>query len=195
MIGYIEPNPPTALESQDEDWTQKLQDAIPREEPELTGKDDDAVKQEDTIEQAPEATSRIEDEDEASHRESENSDTDAEGLDDPDATARAALSLPPPRRVPDLLYSSSTCFLCHKVWEAFNTWATERYGSLSRLDMSTSRVEMEGLWPKRLAEEGEQWDDYTGFGDDGVHGRLCFLQIQITVRDPENTRRWLVSKP
>ncbi|KAI1198058.1 heterokaryon incompatibility protein-domain-containing protein [Nemania serpens] len=188
MIGYIEPNlQPIALESQpDEDWAQTPHHVIRREEPELIGKDDDLVKQQYTIEQA-----RIEDDDELSYTESGNSDTDTEDLDDPDAKIRAKLGLPPPRRLPDLLFSSSTCFLCHKVWEAFNTWATEKYGLLRRLDVATSRVEMEGLWPKRLAEEGEQWDDYTGYGDDGVHGRLCFLQIQITVRDPENSGRWL----
>lgn len=196
MIGYIEPNQQaTELECHDpEDWARTGQHILRQKEPELTGKDDDLVKPHYTIEQTPETSSRIKEDDAFSHKDSENGDTSAEELDDsddPDARARAALGLPPPRRLPDLLYSSSTCFLCHKVWEAFDTWATERYGSLSHIDMSTLRVEMEGLWPKRLAEEGEQWDDYSGFTDDGVHGRFCFLQVQITIRDPGNTQRWL----
>ncbi|KAI1111789.1 heterokaryon incompatibility protein-domain-containing protein [Nemania sp. NC0429] len=194
-IGYIESNLQDVPESQNyEDCGPKAQHIIQREESELTGKDGNLVKQQDNIERAPDAAFHIEDEHEheLSRKRSENSDTDAEEQDgsDLDAAVRAALDLPPPRRLPDLLYSSSTCFLCLKIWEAFNTWATARYGSLDRLDMSTSRVEMQGVWPKRLAEEGEQWDDYTGAWD-GIHGRLCFLQIYISMRDPEDPENWV----
>jgi len=198
VIGYIEPSPQTAaLESQKyDDYIQKLRD-IPQAEPKVIGKDNDPVEQQDASEQASMASSHIEDDHgEAGGSDKENDsfksgDEEAEDADDPDAIARAALGLPLPRRLPDVLDSARTCFLCNKVWAAFNTWATERYGSPSRLDLLTSRVEMAGLWPKRLAEEGEQWADYSGYEDDGVHGRLCFLEVTITVRDPENTGEWL----
>ncbi|KAI0911697.1 heterokaryon incompatibility protein-domain-containing protein [Ustulina deusta] len=210
VVGYIESSPQTGvLESQkNEEWISKLQGLLLREEPEAIGKHNDLAKHQDSIERVPKTTPRIEDDDgetngsdeknenrdeetEDGHTDSKSGNKTPEDANDPNAIASAALGLPPPRRLPDVLDSVGTCFLCSKIWAAFNTWATERYDSSNRLDMSTSRVEMECLWPKRLPEEGEQQANYTGYGDDGVHGRLCFLQITITVREPGNTGRWL----
>ncbi|KAI0454100.1 heterokaryon incompatibility protein-domain-containing protein [Xylaria acuta] len=200
VVGYIESSPQTAaLESKKhEDWIQKLQGLLRREEPEKTGMDDDLVKHQDTIEQAPETTPHIDEksenydeETEEGHKENKNCNEKNENVIDPDAIARAALDLPPPRRLPDLLRSATTCSLCDKLWAAFNTWATKKYGSASRLDMTTSRVEMGTLWPKRPPNEGEQSTNYTGYEDDGVHSRLCLLQIRVTVCEPGNTGRWV----
>ncbi|KAI8635636.1 heterokaryon incompatibility protein-domain-containing protein [Xylariaceae sp. FL1651] len=210
VVGYIGPSPQTAaLESQKyEGWMQKLQSLTRQEEPKKIDKHSDLVNHRDTVEQAVETTSHTEEdagetggsdeenetdneENECSHKGSKDSEDESENIDDPDAAARAALGLPPPRRLPDLLESASTCFLCNKIWVGFNTWATAKYGSPSHLDMSTSRVEVEGLWPKRLPEEGEQWAEYSGYGDDGIHGRLCLLEFRVTVREPGNTGSWV----
>jgi hypothetical protein len=211
VIGYIDSNPEAAaLEShKEEEWISRLQDLLRREEPEAIGKGDDLVKHQDSVEQVTEWAPRTNEDDKETnysneknengdkltdngYTENKNGNENTEETNDPNATARPALSLPPPRRLPDVLDSVSTCFLCNKVWAAFNTWAIERYGSSSHLDLSTSMVEVEGLWPKRLPEEGEQQANYTGYEDDGVHGRLCFLQVKITIREPGNTGRSLI---
>ncbi|KAI1152417.1 heterokaryon incompatibility protein-domain-containing protein [Nemania diffusa] len=210
VVGYIEPSLQTsALEAQKHEvWMQRLADLMRQEDLGKVSKDDDRVKNYEAIEQAPDTTLSVEDKaretscsdpknescDEETEENSETGEKDEEGAEDasdPDARSRAALGLPPPRRLPDLLESASTCFLCHKIQTAFDAWATEKYGSPSALEPSSSRVEIAGLWPKRLSEESEQWADYSGYGDDGVHGRLCFLQISITVREPGGTGRWV----
>ncbi|KAI0100540.1 heterokaryon incompatibility protein-domain-containing protein [Nemania sp. FL0031] len=210
VVGYIEPSPQmAAIESQKhEDWIRKLQVFTQREERGEVGKNDSLAQNQDAAEKAPETTRFLENGDEIatcsdkmkvdctkeigdnSQEASNNDDEEAEVVHDPDAKARVALDLPPPRRVPDLIESADTCFLCNKLWEAFNTWAIEKYGSLDCLDMSTSRVEVGGRWPKRLSEEGEESANYSGYGYDGVHGRLCFLKVSITVREPGNSERW-----
>jgi hypothetical protein len=82
----------------------------------------------------------------------------------------------PPRRLTDVVESAGTCFLCGKIWSTFVKWSAERFGSPNRVELSSSKVEVTGLWPKRLPKVDGSSDVYTGYTDDGIHGRLCLIE-------------------
>ncbi|KAM7211461.1 hypothetical protein V8F06_013165 [Rhypophila decipiens] len=150
-VGYLEPNPDAKLPSHEQDaWLQELED-LPQLQNNL-GKLD-----EEDSGPTPENESRV-----AEHY----PDMAVASLDDGGSKS------------PDPV--QSTCFLCGKIWSTFLKWATQKFGSHGRVDLSTSRIEVGGLWPKRLPEEEETVDDYTGYTDDGIHGRLCLVQITVT---------------
>ncbi|KAI1750675.1 heterokaryon incompatibility protein-domain-containing protein [Xylaria castorea] len=210
VVGYIEHSQqtPTLRSQKHEGQTKRSRDLLQREAPTEIGMNNNLAKHQYTIEQAPEVRTYIKGEDgetrcrdeksenynegiRVSHEETNNGDEGTEGIINSDYAARTALSQSLPRRLPDVLNSASSCFLCNKVWTGFNTWATKKYDSPSRLDMTTSTVEMKAWWPKRLPDEGEQSANYTGYGDDGVHGRLCFLRVRITALEPGSAGRWV----
>ncbi|KAK0716016.1 heterokaryon incompatibility protein-domain-containing protein [Lasiosphaeris hirsuta] len=184
-VGYLEPNSDAKFRSRRQDaWLQEFRDLLERQKNGEPGHGDGNLLSEDESGAAklpPDLVFATQDDGE----------TQTRSPSDQSKHAEALLDDLPHRRLTDVQEDASACFLCAKIWSAFVQWATQNFGSPGRLDLSTSRVEMAGLWPKRLPEEGESVDDYTGYTDDGIHGRLCFIQINITVRDPTVPRRWI----
>lgn len=183
-IGYLEPNPDPQVRSHQEDiWFQGLSDLVKQQDEKLEPHDDKDSSPEDETAATRFSGPGIDAQDNV-------------GIKIGDASSesnavRAVPDEPPPRRLTDVLECARTCLLCGKIWSTFEKWATEKYGSPNRLELPTSRVDIAGLWPKRLPEGGERSDDYAGYTDDGIHGRLCFVQVSISVHDPAYPPRLL----
>lgn len=92
----------------------------------------------------------------------------------------------PTKPLLEAMEETDSCLLCGKISAHFRKWAMDRYGSMEAIQLSKGRVTFEATYPKRLPEDGERFDDYTGYGDDGVHGRLCFVTASISINDPDS---------
>ncbi|KAI1170970.1 HET-domain-containing protein [Nemania sp. FL0916] len=185
LVGYIEPDlQVAALESERyQDWVREIRRLEKLEE---VGRDDDPEEHSDVSE---ENGSRDENTDESYGYYADNNE-EIEELSDSDTASSSVVINHSFIRLPDVRDSASTCFLCNKVWESFVQWATKNYGSPSCIDMAASIVAFGNYWLNRLPEADER---LAGIQDenDGVHGRLCFLEVNIHVPNPENAERSL----
>lgn len=109
-----------------------------------------------------------------------------------------------PHRLLDVMENAKSCFLCAKIWSAFERWATARYGSLDSLELADARVEIRGVVALQLPDEDKDSykgktfvddDDNDTFAGDLVHGEtddwaqgwLSKANISIIFPDPEDT--------
>lgn len=183
-VGYLEPTP-DGKQHQQEAWLQELRDLLQRQDK----GNPDGEDGEPTSKIESRVAEHLADLAIAHQDGSESKSPDPGHASKPCGTVPEGL--PKDRRLTDVLEYASSCLLCGKIWSTFVEWATQRFGSPGCIDPSTSRVEIDGFWPKRLPEEGENVDDYTGYTDDSIHGRLSFVQITITVRDPTAPSGWI----
>ncbi|RSL68998.1 hypothetical protein CEP54_002579 [Fusarium duplospermum] len=87
----------------------------------------------------------------------------------------------------DTRTSMKNCLLCEKIWSAFQKWATDKYGSLDRIDLSTSRVT---IWPTELSEKWRLYEEDASYGR-YTGGTLSILRVRIRVQDPDDPEEWL----
>ncbi|KAI8668487.1 HET domain-containing protein [Fusarium keratoplasticum] len=92
-----------------------------------------------------------------------------------------------PQTLSDIKESMDTCLLCEKIWSAFEKWATEKYGSLDRIDLSTSGVT---IWPTELSEKWRLYEEDTS-DETYTGGTLSILRVRIRVQDPDDSEEWL----
>ncbi|RMJ18621.1 hypothetical protein CDV36_001732 [Fusarium kuroshium] len=92
-----------------------------------------------------------------------------------------------PQTLCDTRGSKNSCLLCQKIWSAFQKWATEKYGSLDRIDLSTSRVT---IWPTELSEKWRLYEEDASYGR-YTGGTLSILRVRVRVQDPDDPEVWL----
>ncbi|EEU39260.1 uncharacterized protein NECHADRAFT_82069 [Fusarium vanettenii 77-13-4] len=87
----------------------------------------------------------------------------------------------------DIKASMDICLLCEKIWSAFEKWATKKYDSLHRIDLSTSGVT---IWPTELSEKWRLYEEDASYGR-YTGGTLSILRVRIRVQDPDDLEEWL----
>ncbi|KAI8667566.1 HET domain-containing protein [Fusarium sp. Ph1] len=92
-----------------------------------------------------------------------------------------------PQTLSNVKGSMETCLLCEKIWPAFEKWVTEKYGSLNRIDLSTSVV---AIWPTELSEKWRLYEEDASYGT-YTGGTLSILRVRIRVQDPDDSEEWL----